>query len=139
MGSPVRHLTLARTKPHFYNTTLLGAANISAKVTNNGKPAAMYLLLAEMTARQSATAEVEHILRSLVEMTRDEPDTVTYNAHRHQHDASRFLVYELYKDRGACDAHLSRDPIKGLIARLQPLLVAPPHISCCTTIAVMEI
>lgn len=99
----------------------------------------MYLLLAEMTARQSATAEVERILRNLVETTRDEPDAITYNVHRHQDDINRFLVYELYKDRGACDAHLSRDPIKGLIARLQPLLVTPPRISCCTTIAVMEI
>lgn len=36
LGSPLRHLASARTKPHFYNTSFSGAANISAKVTNTG-------------------------------------------------------------------------------------------------------
>lgn len=41
---------------------------------------------------------------------------VTCNVHRAQDDSGRLLVYEPYKDRNVCDAHLSREPIKRLIA-----------------------
>lgn len=37
LGSPVRHLKLARTKPHFYNTSLRGGVNYSANVTRAGR------------------------------------------------------------------------------------------------------
>lgn len=40
------------------------------------------------------------------------PCAITCNIHRAQYDSGRFLLYELYKDCSACDAHLSREPIK---------------------------
>ena len=95
----------------------------------------MILLLAELTARTSSVVEVEDVLRELVEVTRDEPGNIAYAVHRPRDDNGRFLLYELYVDQAACDAHLTRAPVKAALTRLVPLLLGPPEITFCTTVA----
>lgn len=81
----------------------------------------MLLLLAELTARSSSTTEVENVRRELVEVTRDEPGSIAYAVHKPRDHAGRFLFYELYVDQAACDAHLTRAPVRAALTRLVPL------------------
>lgn len=95
----------------------------------------MLLLLADLMARSSSTAEAESVLRELVEVTRDEPGNIAYAVHKPRDHTGRFLLYELYVDQAACEAHLTRAPVRAALTRLVPLLLGPPEITFCTTIA----
>jgi quinol monooxygenase YgiN len=99
----------------------------------------MLLLLADLTARSSSTVEVENVLRSLLEVAREEPGNVAYAVHRPRDDAGRFLLYGLYVDQAACDAHMAREPVKAALIELVPLLVGPPGVRFCTTVATLGI
>lgn len=88
----------------------------------------MLLLLAELTAKPPCAGQVESILRNLVEITRDEPGSIVYALHQSEDDSHRFMLYELYKNRDACNAHLARRAVKEALEQVQPLLAAPPEI-----------
>ena len=94
----------------------------------------MFLLLAELAAKPSVTDEVERVLRSLVDIARDEPGNVIYAVHRHQNSSDCFVLYELYEDRDACDEHVASEPVQRALKRLEPLLVSPPRIVFCSTV-----
>ncbi|CDX25030.1 hypothetical protein MPLB_630016 [Mesorhizobium sp. ORS 3324] len=42
--------------------------------------------------------------------------------HRRKEDPNAFVVYELYRDAGACDAHLASPPVKQALERFETLL-----------------
>lgn len=95
----------------------------------------MFLLLAELNAKPSAAAEVEDILRRLVDVARNEVGCVFYAVHRQQESPNAFVLYELYRDRAACDEHLGSEPVQKALLRFEPLLMAPPRIVLCDTVS----
>jgi quinol monooxygenase YgiN len=50
-------------------------------------------------------AEAEAHLRAIVAATRREPGCRTFEANRSRDDARTFLLYEVYDDQAAIDAH----------------------------------
>ncbi|KIF83231.1 putative quinol monooxygenase [Noviherbaspirillum autotrophicum] len=95
----------------------------------------MFLLLAELNAAPSATREVENILKGLVEVARSESGNLAYAVHRQQESATAFVLYELYRDRAACNEHLASTPVQQALKRFEHLLAAPPRIVFCDTVA----
>jgi quinol monooxygenase YgiN len=89
----------------------------------------MFALFVEMEAKPAFTAELEECLHLLVEHARHEPGTLHYALHRHQDQPGLFLLYELYKDRGAWDEHMRFEPVAALLKRIEALLTAPPRIA----------
>jgi len=95
----------------------------------------MLLLLAELKAKSESVDKVESILRSLVDITRDEPGNIAYVLHRREDDTSRFVLYELYRDRDACNEHLQREWVSNALKTLEPLLALPAEVTFCSTVA----
>jgi quinol monooxygenase YgiN len=95
----------------------------------------MLLLLAELNARPGAAKEVSIILQGLADLARHEPGNVAYNVHRQQDNLQAFVLYELYRDRAACDAHLASPPVQQALQRFETLLTAPPRVVFCDTLA----
>lgn len=95
----------------------------------------MFLLLAELNARPEAAQEVEGMLQGLTEVARGEPGNLVYAVHRQQDNRAAFVLYELYRDRAACDAHLASEPVQRVLQRFDTLLAAPPRIVFCDTVA----
>ncbi|TXH81408.1 MAG: antibiotic biosynthesis monooxygenase [Rhizobium sp.] len=95
----------------------------------------MLLLLAELQAKAESIGKVEDILRGLVDVTRDEPGNLVYAVHKPEDDPSRFVLYEIYKDRDACNKHLRRDSVGSALKSLEPLLARPADIRFFSTLA----
>lgn len=102
----------------------------------------MYAIMATMRAKEGQEAELEALLRGLIEPTRAEPGNVVYNFYRGARDPRLFVFYEEYRDRDAFRAHATSDRMKdaferwsplleepGQVVQLEPLDVAPPKAS----------
>lgn len=95
----------------------------------------MLLLLAELNAHPHAAQEVAAILQGLADYARLEPGTLCYNVHRQLDAPQTFVLYELYRDRDACDAHLAAPPVQQVLQRFETLLSKPPRVLMCDTLA----
>lgn len=95
----------------------------------------MFLLLAELNAKPSTASEVEFLLRELTSVARHEAGNMVYAVHRTRDTPNHFILYELYKDRNACDAHLASLPVQQALAKFESLLDVPPRIVFCDTVA----
>lgn len=95
----------------------------------------MLLLLAELSATPSTRAQVAAALEGLAGQARAEAGCIAYTLHQRQDDPCAFVLYELYADRAACDAHLASPAVQSVLARFDTLLAAPPRISFCDTVA----
>lgn len=91
----------------------------------------MQTLFAELEAKPTQGKELESILKGLVEPTRQEPGCIHYAVHRDQASDVRFLVYEVYRDEAACQAHLNSSHIKAALGRFETLLASPPRLIFC--------
>jgi quinol monooxygenase YgiN len=68
----------------------------------------MVTVTAEFTVNPGKDAEAEAAIRSLVEdVQANEPGALLYAWHRHRKDPSRLLVFEVYADDAAIEAHRS--------------------------------
>lgn len=95
----------------------------------------MFLLLAQLSVKPDFSEDVESILRGLVTVAADEAGTVSYRLHRPLDAENAFILYELYADRAACDAHLQSAPVQDALRKFETMLVAPPQITFCETVA----
>lgn len=95
----------------------------------------MLLLLAELHATTATRDEVARLLEGLAQLARTEPGCIAYTLHRRQEDPCAFVLYELYADRAACDAHLGSAPVQAVLERFGSLLATAPRIAFCDTVA----
>lgn len=95
----------------------------------------MFLLHVELEANPAFSAELETVLRSLVDVSEREAGTIYYAVHRPQERRNSFILYELYKDRAAWDRHLQSGPVQEALKHFETMLVAPPKITVCETVA----
>ena len=65
----------------------------------------MLILAVRVTIKTGHEDEVIVPLRKLQEETRREPGCISYFVQRSRENASRYLIYEQYKDQAALDAH----------------------------------
>ncbi len=94
----------------------------------------MYLLLAFLEVKPEFYEEVEGILRLLTDLTSKEIGNIAYTVHRPMKQQNSFVVYELYKDRAACDSHLQREYVQNAMKQFSTMLSTPPKITFCDTL-----
>lgn len=82
-------------------------------------------LIAEFTARPGQGDVVAELLVGLATQVRQEPGNVAFDCYRKLEDASKFVVYEIYRDKAAFEAHISADYGAVFNARLRELIVEP--------------
>ncbi|MFZ6732663.1 putative quinol monooxygenase [Undibacterium sp. Ji42W] len=95
----------------------------------------MLLLLAQLQTRIAAKDEVKSILEKLVATTQEEAGSIFYAVHQQQDQPNNFMVYELYRDKAACDFHLQSESVKAALQRMETLLARPPAITFFDTVA----
>ena len=81
-------------------------------------------LIARITARPEAAAEVETALRTLVDAAIDEPGTVEYVLSR-EGDSGSFWFFEVYADQAAFDAHGQNPALAQVFGPIGGLLAEP--------------
>ena len=76
-------------------------------------------------AKPGEEQRIEQILRTLTELSRAEPGCIQFQAARSIEDPRRFLLFEVYKDSGAVQAHTESDHFKRYVTeQASPLLDA---------------
>ena len=65
----------------------------------------MVVLAVTWMAKPGHEDEVAGIFGKLQTASRQEPGCLMYIVHRHRTDATRFLIYEQYRDEAALQAH----------------------------------
>jgi len=65
----------------------------------------LIVLAVTWVANPGHEEEVAEIFRKLEAASRQEPGCVLYVVHRHKEDATRFFIYEQYRDEAALQAH----------------------------------
>lgn len=79
-------------------------------------------LVAVLRARTGRSADLEALLRKVVEEASTEPGTLLYELTVHQQDQDEFYVLELFKDADAVAAHNQSAALEQLLARADDLL-----------------
>jgi len=86
-------------------------------------PTAPRTLLAGFTARPGRAEEIGGLLAAYAEVVRAEPGCLAFSPHRLADQPSAFVVYEVYRDEEAFQAHLAGAAGVEFNARLAPLIV----------------
>jgi quinol monooxygenase YgiN len=73
--------------------------------------------------------------RKVLEPTRAESGCIDYRLHRSQDTPGAFVFYENWESRADLDRHLETPHIKGFVAEIEPILVAPIELSSWDEIA----
>lgn len=95
----------------------------------------MYGLIVELAAKPAFDGDLEALLRDLVAAAGPEEGTLFYAAHRVAGQDNAFVLYELYRDRVAWDAHVGSEILRQALRRFDDWLVVPPKITYCETVA----
>lgn len=95
----------------------------------------MFALLVELTAQATAVVELEGLLAELAAGAAQEDGILVYAVNRQQEDPARFVLYELYRDRSAWEAHVAREPVARALKRFDELLAMPPRVVFCDPLA----
>lgn len=85
-------------------------------------------VLAFFHAKKNKSAELEKILRGLVEPTRGEEGNISYILHRQTGEPDYLLFDEIWIDKDALDKHLKKPYIESLPGKIEHLLQDPLRI-----------
>ncbi|MHC2184405.1 antibiotic biosynthesis monooxygenase [Rathayibacter agropyri] len=83
------------------------------------------VLYAEFTAKPGSEDRVATMIADLADLVRDEPGNVEFVPYRRADDPARFVVYEVYRDEDAFQAHISADYGAVFNEELAPLILEP--------------
>jgi quinol monooxygenase YgiN len=89
----------------------------------------MIVLVVTLKVRPGASAQVETVLRGVVEKAAGEPGTLTYSLNRSLSEPDTLVLYERYADQAAADTHMNAPDLRAALGSLQALLAAPPQLS----------
>lgn len=82
-------------------------------------------LIAEFTARPGKADEVAELLAGLAIDVRAEPGNVVFDTYRRFEAPDKFVVYEIYRDRAAFEAHIGADYGAVFNGKLRALIEEP--------------
>ena len=83
----------------------------------------MYVVVAQWYAKAGADDEIAEILKTAVRNSRTEPGCRLFMANRSVDDPRSFVMYELFDDRAAFEAHTATDSFRtNVLGRIVPLL-----------------
>jgi quinol monooxygenase YgiN len=85
----------------------------------------MFALVVRFDCRdEAAVARFDELTAGVVDqITEREPDTLVYATHRVEGEPLARVFYEVYRDRGAFEAHEVADHVQRFHAQKEPLLV----------------
>lgn len=83
------------------------------------------VLIAEFTAHQGQERIVADLLAGLAANVRQEPGNIAFDCYQRADDPCRFVVYEIYRDQQAFEAHIAADHGAVFNKRLTQLIVEP--------------
>jgi quinol monooxygenase YgiN len=86
------------------------------------------VLSAEFTALPAAADEVDALIQEYAATVRAEPGNERFEVYRRAEDPDRFVVFEVYRDREAFDAHLTAEAGRAFNAALVPRIVEPQSV-----------
>ena len=95
------------------------------KILSDLPPDAPVSLIAEFTALPGEENTVAELLAGLALEVRREEGNVVFDCHRRLENPAKFVVYEIYRDKRAFEAHISAAYGAEFNARLQQLIVEP--------------
>lgn len=79
-------------------------------------------VVAHLRAQEGKAAELEDVLKGLLEPTRAEPGNISYQLLASLDDDRNFTFVEEYQDGDALDAHFNTPHVEAALARLPELL-----------------
>lgn len=79
------------------------------------------VLIAELTAREGCEAEVRSALTDYAVHVRAEPGNEAFECYQTEDAPQRFVVYEIYSDEAAFQAHLAAPMNKEINQRLSAI------------------
>ena len=79
------------------------------------------VLIAELTARDGCEAEVRSVLTDYAAHVRAEPGNEVFECYQTEDAPERFVVYEIYTDEAAFQAHLAAPMNKEINQRLSSI------------------
>ncbi len=91
-------------------------------------------VVARLTARPEMVAELQVLLLSLIEPTRQEPGCLRYELLHHAADPTNFTFVEEWADETALEGHFTTPHVQAAFAQAPPLLAMEPDIRRYTRI-----
>jgi len=79
------------------------------------------VLIAELTSREGCEAEVRSVLTEYAVHVRAEPGNEVFECYQTEGAPQRFVVYEIYSDESAFQAHLAAPMNKEINQRLSSI------------------
>jgi (4S)-4-hydroxy-5-phosphonooxypentane-2,3-dione isomerase len=64
-----------------------------------------YVVAATWRARAGEEKKIEEVIRVMTRLSREEPGTLMFEAHRSAEDPAVFFLYEQFRDAAAFEAH----------------------------------
>jgi quinol monooxygenase YgiN len=89
----------------------------------------MLTVTAHIKAKKGMEDKLKEELLSLVDPTRSEAGSITYDLYRDQENQSSFMFYESWKSRGDLEQHLQKTYLKSFMEKADELLAEPVTIS----------
>src|SRR3954451_796596 len=82
-----------------------------------------YVLTARMTCREGEEERALELIGQLASASQQEPGNIHYIPHRSLENPRTFLIYEMYRDEAAFEAHGQTEHFKSIaLAELFPLM-----------------
>jgi len=75
-----------------------------------------YAVTAEWVARPDTGDEIAELLATVAERTRAEPGCLYFSAQRLEDDPRTFLLYELFADPAALEAHRASEHVQTIVS-----------------------
>ena len=107
-------------------------------ILNDLPPTGPINLIAEFTARPGQGDTVAALLAGLAADVRQEQGNIAFECFRRLDDASKFVVYEIYRDKAAFSAHITAPYGAVFNARLRELIVEPNSVLTFLTPAAVQ-
>jgi quinol monooxygenase YgiN len=86
-------------------------------------------LVAVLTAKTGQEAQLRRALHDIIPMVKAEPGCIEYAMHVDRQDQSRIVMFEIWADQAALDAHGAAPAFQSLAARFGELLAEPPSLT----------
>ena len=85
-------------------------------------------VIAKIRAKSGSEKQLEQACTEMASHVRQEPGTLTYIMHRSTTDPTVIMVYEVYKDEAAFEAHRKTPHMAALFGKLKDLVAGPPEV-----------
>lgn len=95
----------------------------------------MIVLTAVFKAKAGKEKELEKILRDVIPMVQNEEGTAMYILNRSAVDSSRFIFFEMYRDKAALEIHSTTPYFQALLKNTEKLVSEDPQIDFYEDIA----